>query len=68
MQLINTARLHSVPPATPPAQHGETLGSRHAALDRYCQLFARGHLPILLEETDGTFRVFLSSDQPPQAL
>lgn len=45
----------------PPSDQMETMTSRHAALERYCQLFARGHFPIMVEEPDGIFRVFLST-------
>lgn len=45
----------------PPSDQIETMTSRQAALERYCQLFARGHFPIMVEEPDGIFRVFLST-------
>lgn len=42
------------------ASQVETLPTRQAALDRYCQLFARGLFPVMVEEGCGTCRVFLS--------
>lgn len=45
------------------ASQVESLPTRQAALDRYCQLFARGLFPVLVEEGDGTCRVFLSAQE-----
>ncbi len=41
----------------------ETLSCRNAAMDRYCQLFARGFFPIMVEEAGGVFRVLLMTDE-----
>ena len=49
-------------PKSPPSLT-ESLPSRQAALDRYCQLFARGLFPVLVEESDGRCRIFLSAEE-----
>ena len=57
MKRENTVPLQPIPSA----DQTETMICRQAALERYCQLFARGHFPIMVEEPDGIFRVFLST-------
>lgn len=52
----------AAPDSLPSAGWVETIACRQAAMDRYCQLFARGLFPFMLEERNGTFRVGLSSD------
>lgn len=49
------------------ASQVETLPTRQAALDRYCQLFARGLFPVMVEEGGGTCRIFLSADEQRNA-
>ncbi|MFZ2855762.1 MAG: hypothetical protein WAZ34_16815 [Rhodocyclaceae bacterium] len=53
---------NAAPNSLPSAGWVETIACRQAAMDRYCQLFARGLFPFMLEERNGTFRVGLSAD------
>ena len=41
----------------------EIMASRQSALNRYCELFARGFFPIMVEQPDGMFHVGLSTDE-----
>lgn len=52
----------AAPAAQPSAGWVETTACRQTALDRYCQLFARGLFPFIREERNGTFCVGLSGD------
>lgn len=49
---------------TPSCSAVEIIASRQSALNRYCELFARGFFPIMVERADGMFHVGVSTDAP----
>lgn len=62
MKRENNACLRLQP--TPSSGAVEIIASRQRALNRYCELFARGFFPIMAEQADGMFHVSLSTDEP----